>query len=79
MNSFCLQLDNVVIAEESSEGPTSHLSCELNSKLAPFELLGPGATQDCQASGPLGSMDISQEAKSPLFPLGFPHSSHIDH
>lgn len=72
VNSFCLQLDNVVMASESSGGPASHLSYKLNSKLTPFGLLEPEATKDCQASGPLGCMDISQEAKHPLFPLGFP-------
>lgn len=72
VNSFCLQLDNVVMARESSGGPASHLSYKLNSKLTPFGLLEPEATKDCQASGPLGCMDISQEAKHPLFPLGFP-------
>lgn len=72
VNSFCLQLASGVKAGESSGGPTSHLSRALNSRLTPLQLLGPEATQDCQASGPLGCKDIPPEARRPLFPLGFP-------
>lgn len=71
------KLDNVVMAGESSGGPPSHLSCELNGNKY---YLSYQSQKKPKTEKPLALWDswtISQEAKCPVSPLGF--STFISH